>query len=331
VLRYAAGLKHVLGRNPQNIVLSGDMFGNCAVAEVQKILGRQSVRSVVSIHSYVLQRKEPDGETSNAGGESENGSVRSVPSGPWPRDYVSRCLQQVDEVIAVSDGLVDEVVDLMGAGFSVTRIYDPVITERLRCLSAGPPEHPWAKRKEAPLVVSVGRFGPQKDFLFLLEAFALVRARRDVRLMLIGYNAKSMAHRVYKAKLEEKAKRLRIADSITMLPAMENPYALMRAADVYVSSSPAEGFGNVLVEALYCGVPIVSTDCPGGPREILDDGEYGALTPAGDAKAMADAICNALDYPPERSVLSERAELFSLDRALAKYQEVLERLPPFDG
>lgn len=327
VLRYATGLMSLLKGAHRNVVLSGDMFGNCAVAECQRILGPEVMRSIVSIHSYVMQSEKASNDDLGVDGGVEQADV--APSGPWPRDYVRRCLQQVDAVVAVSDGLEAEVSRLMGSGFPVARIYDPVITDRLRGLAEDPPSHPWALDKEIPLILSVGRFGPQKDFLALLDAFALVRSRREARLMLVGYNTKSRAHRVYKAELEARAKRLGIADSVVMLPVMNNPYALMRAADLYVLSSPAEGFGNVLVEALHCGLPIVSTDCPGGPREILDHGKYGLLTPAGDASAMADSIIRVLDSPCDSSELRMRAEMFSLERSLAGYQDVLERLPPF--
>jgi glycosyltransferase involved in cell wall biosynthesis len=90
-----------------------------------------------------------------------------------------------------------------------------------------------------------------------------------------------------------------------------------------VLSSRYEGFGNVLVEALLCGCPVVSTNCPSGPAEILDNGKYGALVPVGDERKLADAICETLDTPQNKAGLRARGEEFSIDKAVERYRKVL--------
>ena len=107
-----------------------------------------------------------------------------------------------------------------------------------------------------------------------------------------------------------------------------NPLAYMARAAVFVLSSTWEGFGNVLVEALACGCPVVSTDCPSGPAEILDRGRYGRLVPVGDDAAMAEAILATLDAPPDPNVLRARGGLFSADRAVESYLVALFGAPP---
>ena len=113
-----------------------------------------------------------------------------------------------------------------------------------------------------------------------------------------------------------------------------NPYAYMARAAVLAVSSAHEGFCNVLVEAMACGCPVVSTDCPSGPAEILDHGRFGRLVPVGDDEALAAAIAGTLATPPEPSLLRMRARFFSLDRAVEQYEHLmlgrspLERLSP---
>ena len=104
---------------------------------------------------------------------------------------------------------------------------------------------------------------------------------------------------------------------------VENPYAYMARAAVFALSSSYEGLPTVLIEALACGCPVVSTDCPSGPREILDEGKYGRLVPVGDDAALAQAICDTLDHVPPREKLIERARFFSVDRATEQYCRVL--------
>jgi glycosyltransferase involved in cell wall biosynthesis len=110
-----------------------------------------------------------------------------------------------------------------------------------------------------------------------------------------------------------------VQDDIDLPGFVANPYPFMRMAQLFVLSSAWEGFSNVLVEALACGCPVVSTDCPSGPAEILDGGRHGPLVPVGDAAALAQAMASVLDRPPDKASLRERAQAFSVDRALDAY------------
>ena len=119
------------------------------------------------------------------------------------------------------------------------------------------------------------------------------------------------------------ARELGIAEQVDFPGFKENPYAFLAKADLLVLSSRHEALPTVLIEAMACGCPVVSTDCPFGPREILEDGRFGPLVPVGDSKALADAMMRTLEKPPEREALRQRASFFSVDRAVEQYEKLL--------
>ena len=124
-------------------------------------------------------------------------------------------------------------------------------------------------------------------------------------------------------EMETLARTLGVAADVALSGFVENPYAYMARAAVFALSSAWEGLPTVIIEALACGCPVVSTDCPSGPAEILAGGTYGTLVPVGDDAALARAICDTLDDPPHRERLIERAQFFSADRAVEQYERLL--------
>jgi glycosyltransferase involved in cell wall biosynthesis len=194
-----------------------------------------------------------------------------------------------DCVAAVSQGVANDLVNNTGIKPEHIRVINnPVITQDLQKKSQLPLEHPWFQPEHPPVLVSVGRLHPQKDFPNLLHAFAKVRQNRVARLVILGEGER-------RTDLEKLAQELGISDDISMPGFVDNPYSYMANSSVYVLSSKWEGLPTVLIEALYCGVPIVSTDCPSGPKEILQNGRFGLLVPVGDSEKLALAIEEALD------------------------------------
>ena len=118
--------------------------------------------------------------------------------------------------------------------------------------------------------------------------------------------------------------QLGIEADVEMPGFVSNPLQYMARASVFVLSSEYEGLPGVLIQAMACGCPVVSTDCPGGSREILADGKYGALVGVGDADVMSDAVLAQLDKPMAREVLLQRAEEFSVESAVNHYLELLD-------
>jgi glycosyltransferase involved in cell wall biosynthesis len=158
-----------------------------------------------------------------------------------------------------------------------------VITPEVREKARARLQHPWFETGQPPVVLAVGRLTKQKDFPLLIRAFAQVCQKRRARLIILGEGPD-------RPLLEAQVSELGLEDEVALPGFVENPYAYMSRAALYVLSSQWEGLPTVLIEALYCGAPVVATDCPSGPREILANGRYGALVPMGDVSALAQAI-----------------------------------------
>jgi glycosyltransferase involved in cell wall biosynthesis len=220
-------------------------------------------------------------------------------------------------VIAVSSAVKRYLIEGFGIPDSLVEVvYNPVDIEEIAGKASEPVADPWLNGKPVPVVLAAGRLFPEKGFDILLDAFRLVVDRRPARLIILGEG-------VLRGSLSGQVERLGLGGNVRMPGFVDNPFAYMAWADLFVLSSRREGFGNVLVEALACGCPVVSTDCPGGPREILEDGRWGTLTPTGDRGALACAILEALDKKADRQRLVERARFFSVERATTDYLSLL--------
>ena len=182
------------------------------------------------------------------------------------------------------------------------------------------PDHPWLAPGEPPVVLGVGRIEGRKGFAILLRAFALVRAQRPARLVILGKQRArqkpSAAGARHEQELAALARELGIAEDVSFPGFKRNPYAYMARAAVFVLASDYEGLPGVLIQAMACGCPVVSADCPTGPREILSHGWYGPLVPVGDHARMAEAIAHMLDSPTPAAELRARAWQFSVDAAV---------------
>ena len=200
-----------------------------------------------------------------------------------------RCLyRRADGLVAVSAGVAQ---DLRGLGLSGDRIHvvrNPVDVDRLRHLAEI--GQSLSGHDHAPYVVSIGRLAEQKDHPTLLKAYAASSLRASHRLAIVGGGE-------WHGKLKHLADELGLGDRVVFTGAMDNPYRVLADANLHVLSSRWEGYPNVLLEALALGVPVVSTDCPHGPREILMDGRHGQLVPVADAPALAHAMDEELKKP----------------------------------
>ncbi|MCZ6801730.1 MAG: glycosyltransferase [Nitrospirae bacterium] len=239
----------------------------------------------------------------------------------WRWRFVPPIIRRVypwaDGIISVSKGVGDDVSLLTGIPRErITTIYNPIMNLEIHNKSLSPVKHPWFVANDLPIILGVGRLVLQKDFPCLLRAFRHVRSARRARLVILGEGR-------LRRELEALAQTLGISQDVSMPGFTENPYAFMARASVLALSSAWEGFGNVIGEALACGCPVVSTDCPSGPAEVLKNGAYGTLVPVGDDKALAEAILAVLDKPPDRARLRARASEFNLDPISEEYLQLL--------
>lgn len=221
-----------------------------------------------------------------------------------------------DQIIGISKGVSNDIKGYIWYGQEkVNWIHNPVVTPDLISACSSQSSLLGHKTNDIPLIITSGRLVPQKDHRTLLHAFSLLLQRRPAHLIILGEGS-------LRTELETYAQDLNISTHVTFQGFVTDPLSLMKEADLFVLSSAWEGFCNVLVEALLCGLPIVSTDCPSGPREILDDGLYGDLIPVGDPVKMADAIEMALARPVDKEAQRNRALKFSVGNICDKYEHL---------
>jgi glycosyltransferase involved in cell wall biosynthesis len=224
---------------------------------------------------------------------------------------------KADAIVAVSQGAADDLARFSGVDRnSISVIYNPVVGDaELQPTFFSDEPQGWCAGAHRR-VLAVGTLKAIKDYATMLNAFAVLRRRVDARLLLLGEGE-------CRSALEAQAKALGIADSVFMPGFVANPSPYYQHADLLVLSSTSEGFGNVIVEALATGTPVVSTDCPNGPREILADGKFGRLVQVGDVEALAGAMEESLVSEHDRAALMARAQDFSVDKAAKRYLELL--------
>jgi glycosyltransferase involved in cell wall biosynthesis len=230
---------------------------------------------------------------------------------------VKRYYPWADGVVTVSEGVGDDLARVTGIPREAIKvIYNPaVMALAVQERAKAPLDHPWFKPGQPPVMIAVGRFHVQKDFLMLIQAFAQVRKAQRARLLILGEGRE-------RPMLEALVQQLGVEQDVSLPGFVTNPFAYMARATLFVLSSRWEGLPTVLVEALCCGTPVIATDCPSGPREILREQRYGQLVPVGDTAAMAAAITKALENttprPPRESWLP-----FELEVIVDQYLKIL--------
>jgi len=211
---------------------------------------------------------------------------------------VRRFYPWADYVVGVSEGVADDLAQFVSLSPDKLRVIsNPIVATEIGELARAPLNHAWFESDE-PVFVAAGRLRPQKDFPTLLRAFANVRSTRHARLVILGEGPE-------RARLEALVDELGLTEDVSLPGATPNPYAYMARSTAFILSSRWEGLPTVLIEAMSCGAPVIATDCPSGPQEILAGGRYGTLVPVGDVAALAEAMEAALDgklaRPPAES------------------------------
>jgi glycosyltransferase involved in cell wall biosynthesis len=242
---------------------------------------------------------------------------------PWtvPIGAVKRFLyRRAHLVMAVSQGVADDLVQVLRLPRSLVRVvYNPIVDESLLDQAEQPLAHPWFE-DGVPVVLAAGRLITQKDYPTLLEAFGQVRRSRPARLMILGEG-------VLRPALEALVKEMGMEQDVQLPGFVINPFPYMKRCTVFVLSSKFEGLPGVLIQAMACGAPVISTDCPSGPAEIIEPGRSGLLVPVGNADSLAREIEHLLADPQRRETLARegqrRAHDFNVQTMVAQYEAAL--------
>jgi glycosyltransferase involved in cell wall biosynthesis len=233
------------------------------------------------------------------------------------RNSMGRLYPYADKVIVTSAGVADDMSDYTGlARHRIEVVPSPVIPDRLLHEEQPIPDHPWFEDHSVPIILSVGELCARKDFETLLRAFHLLREERPCRLMILGRGKRHDS-------LLRLAEELGIGDEVALPGFVDSPYAYMAHADLFAFTSRWEGLGFVLIEALAVGTPLVSTDCPSGPKEILQQGRYGELVPPGDVAALAQAMARTLTHPLPPDILRQAALPYTVSAATDAYLKAM--------
>jgi glycosyltransferase involved in cell wall biosynthesis len=231
----------------------------------------------------------------------------------WEQRELRSLFQRADGVVAVSEGVAADIAEVTGIPPSRIRVVrNPNITPEFYAQAMEPLDHPWFGPDQPPVIMGVGGLRTQKDFATLIHAFALLHARLPCRLIILGQGRQQ-------GRLLRLARDLGVAHDVSLPGFAPNPYRFLARAKLFALSSLWEGSPNVLTEALALGIPVVSTDCRSGPREITRDGAFGALVPVGDVAALAVAMEETLRDPPSPDVLKEAVQEYRMDISARRY------------
>ena len=307
-VRLAAGHTHLAApalarylrqRRPPALLVAKDRAGRTAV--IARAIARTATPMVLRLGTNLSTAM------------AERGVIQR-----WMRYLPIRLLYpRIERIVAVSEGVARDTARIarLPRG-SITVIRNPVITPELAAQGAEPCLHPWLQDERLPVILGAGRLQRQKDFPTLIRAFAWLNARRTCRLVILGEGRG-------RAGLEALIQDLGLTGQVDLPGYQPNPYTFLARASLFVLSSAWEGSPNILTEALALGVPVVSTDCPSGPSEILDGGRFGALVPVGNAEALGAAMATTLDGPLPPDTLRSAVSEYEQARSARRYLEVL--------
>ncbi len=231
--------------------------------------------------------------------------------------FVRRFYPWADELVAVSEGAGNDLASLLGVPAErVHVIYNPIVGPELWKRAAEPLADRAFSADPRPCILAVGRLHYHKDYPTLVRAMAIVRQTTNARLVFLGDGEE-------RSRLVSLAQQLQLESCVSFLGEVSNPLPYMKRASVLGLSSIVEALPTVLIEALAVGLPIVATDCPTGPREILGDGAYGSLIPVGDSAALAEALLLVLRQSKRPSFPEEALQRFQHKQVIGKYLAIL--------
>jgi glycosyltransferase involved in cell wall biosynthesis len=239
-----------------------------------------------------------------------------------------RLYKGANQIVVNSERLSEEVAAVYPfLRARIVTISNPCDFDYVDQLAGEPPEN--IERPSGPLLVAAGRLSPAKRYDVMLNALAIVKRNTSATLWVCGEGP-------LRKSLEKRAEQLGLGDSVRWLGFQTNPFALMRLADVFVLTSDFEGLPNSLIEAQGLGIPAVSTNCPTGPDEIVENDSTGKLVAPGDVEAIANAMLELLTDEETRRRMAAAARartrsLFEHRKIIDTWQELLVRSSAIHG
>jgi glycosyltransferase involved in cell wall biosynthesis len=231
-----------------------------------------------------------------------------------------QALEKSDNVITISNEMEENIKENINTSEGqIKTIYNPIDLDHIKKAAQEKANNDLPRG--GPIIISCGRLAKPKGFEYLIKAFQRVKNNySDAQLLILGQGE-------LKDSLQELARALDIKDSVHFLGFKENPFKYIARADIFVLSSLWEGLPTALIEAMACGTPVVSTDCPSGPKEILENGKHGKLVKTENVGSLADGIVDLLKDKDLQEKYKEagrrRAQDFSVDKIIKEYEEFL--------
>ncbi len=229
-----------------------------------------------------------------------------------------KALQDSDYIISTSNAMTKDLIKATQYAFQKIRtIYNPVDIKNIQRLSMEKVKDEYLSAR--PIILACGRLSTEKGYQYLIKAMVgVVQKHHNAELLILGQGAKEQ-------ELKNLAKQLKIENKIKFLGFQKNPFKFMAKADLLISSSLFEGFPNVIVEAMTCGLPVISTDCQSGISEILGNGRFGELIPVNDSRVLAQRIINIIIDKELRERYSkfgmEKVKDFATDKIIKEYED----------
>lgn len=298
-------LKNVYKREKPDVILSALNYAN-----------------IVSVLAYKLARIKSKVIVTEHSNYSNSIRAESIIKKLVYMVLIKKTYKHADTIIAVSEGVgydLKEALGLKTNDYNFHVIYNPIVDEEITEKQNGKAE--LQKLGNNRVVLGVGRLAKPKDFSTLIRAFSIVKPEmKNVKLIILGEGPE-------REMLEQLIADLGLKNDVYLPGFVDNPYAYMSKADLFVLSSRWEGFGNVIVEAMVCGLPVISTNCPSGPDEIIQDGINGVLVPVRDEQVMANNIVRVLTDNKFGNMLitnaKKRAQDFSIEKITEEYEKIL--------
>jgi glycosyltransferase involved in cell wall biosynthesis len=299
------GLINYIKKSKPDILVSAITHANL-IAILAKILSKSKVKLVATEHSMITYMTKDTNKRSAL----------------LLRNLVKLLYPYTDAIVAVSKTIEKDLIEKFSIRKNkIYKIYNPIVDNKITGLSLEKLDHPWFNNNEIPVILSAGRFTNSKDYPTLLKAFKILRQKTNAKLVILGEGE-------LRKELEDLCDVLGITNDVYMPGFVENPYKYMSRSKVFVLSSIYEGFGNVIVEAMACGTEVISTNCIGGPKEILDNGKYGVLVPVGNVEVLSNEILKKLGRTDSelKSKSRNRADSFAIETIIQEYFNLLNSL-----